>query len=188
MIESQSHDFREKLHDPTSMAQFGATTAAGAIFPGAGFGLAAVRELARDKNAGARVVSATLLSSGSGPDDRAILERGLNDKNWVVRAAAADALGHAGDLSDVDKLMPMSKDGHPTLKYRAAAAIVRLTASSAFWQLRPPVYRTNAIQIEMWRTESDALLQQINDEIGSASMPSGGDLDSLEPTAIEPET
>lgn len=111
LMQSQSHDMYEKLHDPTSMAEFGATTAAGSFFPGAGFGVAAVKKLASDKNAGARAVSATLLSSGTDSDDRAILERALNDKNWVVRAAAAEALGHAGDSSDIDKLMPMLDNG-----------------------------------------------------------------------------
>jgi HEAT repeat protein len=186
MIQSQSHDFHEKLHDPTSMTEFGATTAAGAVFPGAGFGVAAVKELASDKNAGARAVSATLLSSGTESDDRAILEQALNDKNWVVRAAAAEALGHAGDVSDVDKLMPMLDNGHPTVKYQAAASIVRLTASSPFWQLHPPVYRRDARQIAMWAEESDALLEQINNEIANAAISNGGVLDSLDPQAIEP--
>jgi len=161
LIQSQSHEFQEKLRDPASLTEFGATTAAGALVPGAGFGVAAVKELASDKNAGARAVSATLLSGGTDSDNRAILERALNDKNWVVRAAAADALGHTGDSSDIDKLMPLLNNGHPTVKYRAAAAIVRLTALSAFWQLRRPVYQRDVKQIEIWDQESNALLEQI---------------------------
>ena len=185
LIRTQSHDMHEKLHDPTSLTEFGATTAAGAFFPGAGFGVAAVKVLASDKNAGARAVSAGLLSSGTDSDDRAILEQALNDKNWAVRAAAADALGHAGDMSDVNKLMPMLDNSHPTVKYRAAAAIVRLTAPSAFWQLRPPVYQRDARKIEMWNEESDTLLEQINNEIANAAMTNGSVLDSLQPAAIE---
>jgi cytochrome c oxidase subunit II len=186
LIQTQSHDMHEKLHDPTSLTEFGATTAAGAFFPGAGFGVAAVKVLASDKNAGARAVSAGLLSSGTDSDDRAILEQALNDKNWAVRAAAADALGHAGDMSDVNKLMPMLDNSHPTVKYRAAAALVRLTAPSAFWQLRPPVYQRDARKIEMWNEESDTLLEQINNEIANAAMSNGSVLDSLQLAAIEP--
>jgi HEAT repeat protein len=186
LIQSQSHDMHEKLHDPASMAELGATTAAGSFFPGAGFGVAAVKELASDKNAGARAVSADLLSSSTDSDDRAILEQALNDKNWVVRAAAADALGHAGGLSDIEKLMPLLNNGHPTVKYRAAAAIVRLTAPSAFWQLRRPVYQRDARQVEMREQQSNALLEQLNNAIAEASMPSGRVLDCLQPTAIEP--
>jgi len=186
MIQLQSHDFHEKLHDPTSMTEFGATTAAGAFFPGAGFGVAVVKELASDKNAGARAVSAGLLSSSTDSDDRQILEQALNDKNWVVRAAAAEALGHAGDSSDVDKLMPMLDNGHPTVKYQAAAAIVRLTASSLFWQLRPPAYQRDPRQIGTWDKQSSALLEQINNEIATAAMSNGSVLDSLQPAAIDP--
>ncbi len=114
------------------------------------------------------------------------MEHALNDKNWAVRAAAADALGHAGDLSDVDKLMPLLNNGHPTVKYRAAAAIVRLTARSAFLQLRPPLYQRDPRQIAMWDEESDALLEQIDNEIANAAMTNGSVLDSLQPAAIEP--
>jgi hypothetical protein len=63
---------------------------------------------------------------------------------------------------------------------------VRLTAPSAFWQLRPPVYQRDARQIEMWDQESNALLEQINDEIGKAATSNGSILDSLQPTEIEP--
>lgn len=45
-----------------------------------------------------------------------------------MRAAAAEALGHAGDDSDIDKLAPMMEKGNPAGRYKATAAIVRLTA------------------------------------------------------------
>lgn len=128
LIHSERHDMQDKVvHDPTSVAEFGVTTAAGSVFPGAGLGVAAVKELARDKTAGARAISARSLGSGIGAGNRVILEKALNDKSWVVRAAAAEALGHAGDESDIDKLMPLMRNSHPALKYNAAAAIVRLT-------------------------------------------------------------
>jgi hypothetical protein len=89
-------------------------------------------------------------------------------------------------MSDVNKLMPMLDNGHPTVKYRAAAAIVRLTAPSAFWQLRQPVYQRDAREIEMWDEESKVLLEQINNEIANAAMSSESVLESLQPAAIEP--
>ena len=63
------------------------------------------------------------------PGDRVLLEEALKDKSWLVRAAAAQALGHAGDQSDIEKLMPMMDDSHPAVRYKAAAAIVRLTTT-----------------------------------------------------------
>ena len=127
LIHTEWHDMHEQLHNPTSLAEFSAVQAAGAFLGPAGFGLAAVEELARDKTAGARAASATMLGSGTDSGDRKILEQALNDKSWLVRAAAAEALGQAGDQSDIDKLLPMMDKGRPAVRYKAAAAIVRLT-------------------------------------------------------------
>jgi HEAT repeat protein len=103
--------------------------AAGAFLGPAGFGVAALEELAKDKTAGVRAISAGMLGDGTDPGDRVLLEEALKDKSWLVRAAAAQALGHAGDQSDIEKLMPMMDDNHPAVRYKAAAAIVRLTTT-----------------------------------------------------------
>jgi len=127
LIHTEWHDMHEELHNPASIAEFGAVQAAGAFLGPAGFGVAALEELAKDKTAGVRALSAGLLGSGTDSGDRMILEQALSDKSWVVRAAAAEALGRAGDQSDVDKLIPMMDNSHPAVRYKAAAAIVRLT-------------------------------------------------------------
>lgn len=128
LIHSEWHDMHEQLHNPTSLAEFGAVQAAGAFLGPAGFGVAALEELAKDKTAGVRALSATLLSSGTDPGDRVLLEEALKDKSWLVRAAAAEALGRLGNQSDVEKLWPMMEKGRPAERYKAAAAIVRLTS------------------------------------------------------------
>jgi HEAT repeat protein len=127
LIHSEWHDMHEQLHSPTSIAEFGAVQAAGAFLGPAGFGVAAAEELAKDKTAGVRAVSAGLLGGGADLGDRALLEQALNDKSWLVRAAAAEALGRAGGQVDVERLMPMMGNSHPAERYKAAAAIVRLT-------------------------------------------------------------
>lgn len=129
MIHSEWHDMREQLHSPTSIAEFGSVQAAGAFLGPAGFGVAALEELAKDKTAGVRAISAGLLGGGTDPGDRVLLEQALKDKSWLVRAAAAEALGHAGDQSDIEKLMTMMDNSHPAVRYKAAAAIVRLTTN-----------------------------------------------------------
>jgi HEAT repeat protein len=127
LIHSEWHDMHEQLHNPTSIAEFGAVQAAGAFLGPAGFGVAALEELAKDKTAGVRAISAGMLGDGADPGDRVLLEQALKDKSWLVRAAAAQALGHAGDQSDIEKLVPMMDNSHPALRYKAAAAILRLT-------------------------------------------------------------
>jgi HEAT repeat protein len=129
LIHSEWHDMREQLHSPTSIVEFGAVQAAGAFLGPAGFGVAALEELAKDKTSGVRAISAGMLGDGTDPGDRVLLGEALKDKSWLVRAAAAQALGHAGDQSDIEKLMPMMDDNHPAVRYKAAAAIVRLTTT-----------------------------------------------------------
>jgi len=135
LIHSEWHDMHEQLHNPTSLAEFGAVQAAGAFLGPDGFGVAALEELAKDKTAGGRALSASLLSSGSDPGDRVLLEEALKDKSWLVRAAAAEALGQVGNEADVEKLSAMMDKGHPAERYEAAAAIVRLTSQQT--DLRP---------------------------------------------------
>lgn len=130
LIHSEWHDMHEQLHNPTSIAEFGAVQAAGAFLGPAGFGVAALEELAKDKTAGVRAISAGMLGDGTDMGDRVLLEDALNDKSWLVRAAAAQALGRAGDQSDIEKLMPMMNNSHPAVRYKAAAAIVRLTTKT----------------------------------------------------------
>ena len=67
--------------------------AAGAFLGPGAVGLAAMKELTKDKTAGGRAVSARFLGSGTDSGDRVILEKALSGKNWVVRAAAAEAFG-----------------------------------------------------------------------------------------------
>jgi HEAT repeat protein len=128
LIHSEWHDMHEQLHNPASLAEFGAVQAAGAFLGPAGFGVAALEELAKDKTAGVRALSASLLGAGTDPGDRVLLEEALKDKSWLVRAAAAEALGHVGNEADIEKLSSMVDKGQPAERYKAAAAIVRLTS------------------------------------------------------------
>ncbi len=82
----------------------------------------------KDKTAGVRALSAQLLGSSTGPAAREELRSALSDKSWVVRARAAEALGHNGTRQDVENLLPLLDDGHAAVKYKSAAAIVRLAS------------------------------------------------------------
>jgi HEAT repeat protein len=67
-------------------------------------------------------------SRSTGPAAREELRSALSDKSWVVRARAAEALGHNGTRQDVENLLPLLNDGHAAVKYKSAAAIVRLAS------------------------------------------------------------
>ena len=128
IIREHWHDMKHKLDSPKELAAFGAEQAA-AVFLGPGaFGVIAAEELMKDRTAGVRALSAQLLGSSTGPAAREELRSALSDKSWVVRARAAEALGHNGTLQDVENLLPLLDDGHAAVKYKSAAAIVRLAS------------------------------------------------------------
>jgi HEAT repeat protein len=120
------HYAHEKLHDPGALAELGAEQAAGTFLGPAGWGVTLVVELAKDKGAAARAASALLLGDSTGTDSRDTLEHALDDKSWIVRAAAAEALARHGSQGNIAMLAPLLQDDRPEVRYEAAAAIVRL--------------------------------------------------------------
>jgi HEAT repeat protein len=118
----------EELHDPKALAEFGSETAAGALLGPAGFGIKAAIVLAEDNAAPARAISAQLLADDANEDAREVLREAVQDKSWIVRAAAAEALGVHGSLSDIETLAPLLDDQQKEVRYRAPAAIIRVTS------------------------------------------------------------
>jgi len=118
----------EELHDPKALAELGSEQAAGALLGPAGFGIKAAIELVKDNAAPARAISALLLAEDSTEDARNVLRDALQDKSWIVRAAAAEALGVHGSVNDVKTLAPLLDDSEKKVRYRAAAAIIRVTS------------------------------------------------------------
>jgi HEAT repeat protein len=121
------HYAHTKLHDPAQLAELGAEQAAGSFFGPAGWGVTLVVGLAKDKGAATRAASALLLGDSNDAVSRDSLEHALEDKSWIVRAAAAEALARHGSHNNIAMLAPLLKDEHPEVRYEAAAAILRLT-------------------------------------------------------------
>lgn len=109
-----------------TLALMGVQEGAGAVFGPLGYGVTAVRELTKDKGAPTRALSAELL----GLDHSTQAVRGLRDaaldKNWMVRAAAADGLGNSGRRDVLPTLRMLLKDDKDAVRCMAAAAIIRL--------------------------------------------------------------
>ena len=79
----------EEMHDPKALAELGSEEAAGAF--GAGWVWTAAFELVKDKAAPARATSARLLADDMSDTAREVLRDALQDKSWIVRAAARGA-------------------------------------------------------------------------------------------------
>ena len=127
LVRSQIREARSKLRNPTGLLLMGAREGVGMVFGPASTGITVMEELLKDNAASARVVAATLLATDTDPSANQELVWALEDHNWIVRAAAAKALGLHGDRTLIPKLQEHLTDEREAVRYMAAASIVRLT-------------------------------------------------------------
>jgi HEAT repeat protein len=59
-----------------------------------------------------------------------LLEWDVTDSNWVVRTAVAKAIGVRGNQNSIPKLMPLLSDDRHTVRYMAAASIIKLSVKT----------------------------------------------------------
>lgn len=126
--EGAMRDARAKLHSPRALARMGIKEASGALLGPFALGVSAAEDMMKDTGAPGRALAATLL--GQECDDRTlqVLEKTLKeDKNAAVKAAAARGMGQCGNLDSVPKLEQYLSDSRDTVRFMAAAAIVKLS-------------------------------------------------------------
>jgi HEAT repeat protein len=137
-----------KYRDPKQLAMTGAEEAAGALFGPFSMGIVVARELMKDRTASARALSATLLAQDSSPDAVQQLTLSLQDKNWAVRAAAAQALAKSPGNVSPDVFKPLLLDGNDSVRTIAAAGIIRLSGRAKpkdlSWPLTSPPAQVTA--------------------------------------------
>jgi HEAT repeat protein len=131
MLKGGLQDAKKKFQDPGKLAIVGAKEAANSLFGPAGWGIKVMEELARDRSASARALSAILLGPDATVEVLKQLQDALADKNWIVRAAAAQALGKSRRRDQIQYLRPLLQDDKTAVRYMAAASIVRLAAAEA---------------------------------------------------------
>ena len=129
VIKDEVEATKKKLDDKRKLAIIGATEAASSLFGPAGWGLKIVEEITRDRSASARAMSAILLSHDASLDGLRELQDALFDKNWIVRAAAAQALGASRHRDQIPYLRPLLDDDKPAVRFMAAASILRLSSA-----------------------------------------------------------
>jgi HEAT repeat protein len=115
------------LKDPKKMAQLGFEEGIGFI-PFAGIGWEAVKTITKDDSSPIRAAAAQVLGKDPDPATTKALAHAAGDKSWLVRAAALEALAKRGDPSVLDTVKLYMSDEKDTVKYTAAAAVLRLTA------------------------------------------------------------
>lgn len=126
LIEEQ----KEKFKDPKKMAVFGFEEGIGFV-PFAGLGYKAFKMLKKDDSSPVRAAAAKVLADD--PDPRAaeaLVEAAAQDKSWLVRTAALDAIAHRGNASLLPKITRSLSDDKEEVRFTAAAAILRLSGQN----------------------------------------------------------
>ncbi len=116
----------DTLKDPKELAKIGFSEGIGYV-PFAGIGWDAYRTIHKKDPNPARAVAATFLAHDPDPATAKALVKATDDKDWIVRAAAVEAIAQRGDRSLLPKVELKFADKNPKVRYSAAAAVIRLS-------------------------------------------------------------
>jgi len=117
----------DTLRDPKVMAKIGFEQGIGYI-PFAGIGWDAWRYTHKKDPNPVRAIAATFLAHDPDPATGLALCDAIKDKDWIVRAAAIQALAQRGDPEFEAKIELSLFDENAHVRYTAAAAVIRLSA------------------------------------------------------------
>ncbi|MGA8044078.1 MAG: HEAT repeat domain-containing protein [Terracidiphilus sp.] len=117
---------KKTLSDPKKLAQLGFEQGIGFI-PFAGLGYGAVKAITKDDESPIRAAAAVALATDPDPKSGKALTNAVQDKSWLVRTAALDAIARRGDPALIPEIVPAMNDGRREVKYAAAAAVYHLS-------------------------------------------------------------
>jgi hypothetical protein len=122
-IKEQLKPFR----DPKQVAALGFEEGIGFV-PFAGIGYEVVKRVLKSASDTSlvRAAAAKKLAHDPNPDSAEALVNATEDKSWIVRAAALDAIAQRGDKSLLPRISGSLKDTRDDVRYMAAACIVHL--------------------------------------------------------------
>jgi HEAT repeat protein len=114
------------FHDPKKLVQLGVEQGIGFI-PFAGFGYDAYKTVAKADSSPVRAAAAKKLAHDPSAETARALTLATHDKNWIVRAAALEAIAERGDKSLADKIFLSLDDDKDDVRFTAAACIAHLS-------------------------------------------------------------
>jgi len=130
VIKEQIKEQMKILHDKKKIAQLGLEQGIGFI-PYGGLGYGMVKTLVKSDNSPMRAAAAKKLALDPDPETAKALVTATQDKNWMVRVAALEAIAERGDRSLISKVAPALDDDKDDVRYSGAACIARLSALPA---------------------------------------------------------
>ena len=125
--ESLSEQQKKMLSDPKKLAGLGFQTGLGFI-PFGGVGLSAYKLFTKDDVS--PVLAAAALTLAKDPDSKsgkALADAALEQKKWLVREAAFNAIAKRGDPSLKGTAVSGLQDAQDEVQYAAATAVIRLS-------------------------------------------------------------
>jgi HEAT repeat protein len=109
------------------MAELGIQAGIGFV-PFGGMGWRAYKTLHKDDGSPVRAAAAKVLSKDPDPNTTEALTDAAGDRSWGVRVAALEALAERGDASALPTVEMYMSDERDSVRYTAAAAVLRLSA------------------------------------------------------------
>jgi len=127
LMQTEARHFFHNFRSPQAAVFFIVTQGIGYVpVPGVGEGFSAMMAILRDPNLSARASVLLLLGQEKGSEARRLLEDGLRDNDWSVRAAAAQTIAHTGRFDLAHLLPPLFNDKKDKVRFRAAGAYLHL--------------------------------------------------------------
>ena len=130
VVREQIKEQMKILHDKKKIAELGLEQGVGFI-PYGGLGYGMVKTLVKSDNSPVRAAAAKKLAHDPDPVTAKALVSATQDKNWLVRVAALEAIAERGDRSLIPKVAPSLDDDKDEVRYTGAACIARLSSLPA---------------------------------------------------------
>ncbi len=131
-VRAKLRDAARHMSRPKSAMLFVAQQGVGFVpVPGLGEGFSAMGSLVGDPDFSARATALIVLSSDRSPEVRNQIEQAFNDSDWSMRAAATQIAASRNERSWRFRLVPLFEDTNRRVRYRAAAAFLRLSGPAA---------------------------------------------------------
>jgi hypothetical protein len=128
---SLTQQAKTDLRDPKKLASLGFEQGIGFV-PFAGIGWTAFQVLRKDDVSPVRSAAARMLADDPDPDTgKALVKAASDNKSWLVRTAALEAIAKRGDAKLLDGVVPDLMDDNTSVRCTAAAAVIRLSTLAA---------------------------------------------------------
>jgi hypothetical protein len=124
--ESLAESQMKMLKDPKAIANMGLEAGIGFI-PFGGISYKVLKMATADAVSPVRALAAARLAGDPDPKTAQALVAASKDPKWLVRAAAVGAIARRNDPALMTAIEPLLDDENPTVRFNAAAAIIRLS-------------------------------------------------------------